>query len=120
MHHHVILTYHVVHMTVRQEEVFRQTTAILVTCSIGEVVTANSWKTGEYSRETTHCIALFSLSGHLEKENAFLYFLNSQLLGLKIRLIDSIECFVDLASFRLSYSLTQSKVTCIVTLPLLT
>ena len=58
MHHHVFLTYHMVHMTVSQEEVFRQTTAILVTCSISEVVTTNSWQTGEYSRETAHFRAL--------------------------------------------------------------
>ena len=73
MHHHVILTYHVVHMTVRQEEVFRQTTAILVTCSIGEVVTANSWKTGEYSRETTHCIASYLACPGIWKKKMYFY-----------------------------------------------
>ena len=50
------VSYHVIHVTVRQEEV--QTTAILLTCSIGEVVTTNSWQTGEYSRETAHFRAL--------------------------------------------------------------
>ena len=50
------VSYHVIHVKVRQEEV--QTTPVLLTCSIGEVVTANSRQTGEYSRETAHFRAL--------------------------------------------------------------